>query len=112
MLASTAKGATLELLSDELLRVLFASLASSIIGLLVLLADLNDPFAGNYRVDDGEDFETARRQIYAALIELQDAHGPLMRAEHERLARLAVVGPELVVAARHPAVAPSDAMCE
>ena len=38
VLASTAKGATLELLSDELLRVLFASLASSIIGLLVLLA--------------------------------------------------------------------------
>ena len=96
VLASTSKGSTVELLSDELIRCLFASLATSILSLLVLLADLNNPFAGNYRVADGEAFETPRQQIYAALGELESVHGPSMRMEHERLARLVALGPELV----------------
>ena len=93
VLASTSKGSTVELLSDELIRCLFASLATSILSLLVLLADLNNPFAGNYRVADGEAFETPRQQIYAALGELESVHGPSMRVEHERLARLVALGP-------------------
>jgi hypothetical protein len=46
ILASTSKGVSLALLSDELIRALFATLSTLIGGLVVLLADLNDPFAG------------------------------------------------------------------
>jgi len=93
ILASTSKGVSLALLSDELIRALFATLSTLIGGLVVLLADLNDPFAGNYRVTDGEAFEAARQQIYASLDELarEDA---CMRQLHEELARLAVDQPE------------------
>lgn len=101
VLASTAKGATVELLSDELIRVLFAALATSITSLLVLLADLNDPYAGNYAVGDGRGFELPRQQIYAALAELQSDE-PAMRAEHERLARMAVARPDLLATAKPP----------
>ena len=98
---SQAKGATVELLSDELIRVLFAALATSITSLLVLLADLNDPYAGNYAVGDGRGFELPRQQIYAALAELQSDE-PAMRAEHERLTRMAIARPDLVAAAKPP----------
>ena len=99
VLASTSKGATVELLSDELIRVLFASLVGSIVGLLVLLADLNDPFAGNYRVRDGDGFEEPRQQIYRLLAELE-ADEPGLRQLQEKLMALTVESPEAVSRAR------------
>ena len=98
ILASTYKGATVELLSDGLIRLLFAALSTSITGLLILLADLNDPFAGNYEVRDGYDFEAPRQQIYQTLRDLAAAN-PGLREEHERLARLATQSSEAVAAA-------------
>lgn len=107
VLASTYKGTTVALLSEGLIRALFAVLATSISGYFVLLADLNDPFAGSHSVNP-EQFETGRQQIYAALDALAAEH-PELRAEHRRLARLSVTSPGAVVAARPPAQLSSQA---
>jgi len=95
LLAATFKSTSLLIFIDPLVRVLFGILTSSVSALLLLLADLNEPFAGFTRVEEADGFVCSAMDLRKEILQLEAEHikaGAPLRA---------TVARELAIAAAH-----------
>eukprot|EP00929_Paragymnodinium_shiwhaense_P087701 TRINITY_DN4783_c1_g1_i1.p1 TRINITY_DN4783_c1_g1~~TRINITY_DN4783_c1_g1_i1.p1 ORF type:complete len:445 (-),score=51.11 TRINITY_DN4783_c1_g1_i1:287-1621(-) len=76
LLASTYKSTSPQIFGDPLVRLLFGFLGASISALLLLLADLNEPYAGYVQIEEDEGFGEFARALRAEIESLESGPSP------------------------------------
>jgi len=95
LLAATFKSTSTLIFIDPLVRVLFGVLSSSVSALLLLMADLNEPFAGFTRVEEADGFLTSVLTLQKEIRQLEAGRTSAGTPSSATVAELAIAAARL-----------------